>query len=636
MDYRETLEYISSVNWKGSVPGLDRISVLMEKLGNPQDKLKFVHIGGTNGKGSTAAFISHILRAAGYRTGLFISPYIQEFNERIQIDNQNISNEDLAEIATYIRPYAESMDDLPTEFELNTAIAFEYFYRKKCDIVVLEVGMGGEFDATNVIKKPEAAVLTAIGLDHMEYLGDTVVKIASTKAGIIKPGCQVVLYRQSDEVTDVIRQRCNEVNARLHISEPDKLQLINSDINGQTYDSEHGMLNIKLAAQYQKYNLATAVRTIEVLIENGFEISDQDIQNGLRESFWPGRFEILNTDPVFLVDGAHNPHGMKAAAESLRAVFSDKKLIVIFGVLKDKDYEQMLDIISPLVKVMLCVTPENKRALDASSLAEEVRSRGVEAKVFRSISDAVDAAFSMADSSDVICAIGSLYMIGDIKTYTGSFMKRGKKMKISENTCREFVHVLASKEPVPGGGGAAALCGAIGTALGNMVGSLTTGKKKYADVEDEIRNLMGKCQMIRERLVELIDEDAACFEPLANAYRLPAVTDEEKAHKAAVLEQCSKDACMVPLAIMEKCCEAIDITERMAAIGSRLAVSDAGCSAAILEGALKAASLNIFINTKGLTDRAFANSINVRADKMIEEYGGKAAEIFDMVAGLLK
>lgn len=441
MDYQEALQYISSVNWKGCVPGLGRITKLLDKLGNPQDSLKFVHIGGTNGKGSTAAFVSNILRQAGYKTGLFISPYIEVFNERMQINNRYISDEELAQITTYIRPFADAMEDAPTEFELNTAIAMVYFQKNHCDIVVLEVGMGGEYDATNVIRFPEAAVITAIGLDHTEYLGDTVEKIAATKAGIIKPGCDVVLYSQDENVTEVIREKCREKNASLYLSEPDKLTLLSADIDGQTFQSPYGNLFISLAAAYQKNNLAVALKTTEVLIARGYHITQDDIRQGLAAAKWPGRFEVLHRDPVFIVDGAHNPHGMTAAVKSLKEILHGRRAILIFGVLADKDYEGMLRLLLPLAQKIYCVSPDSQRALNANALAETIRQLccntlgqeetcgeddpGLihEVRSFNGVGDAIDAAFAAASKQDVICALGSLYMIGDIKSYMAVYQK---------------------------------------------------------------------------------------------------------------------------------------------------------------------------------------------------------------------
>jgi len=432
MNYQEALQFISSVSWKGSVPGLERIQELMHRLGDPQDGLRFVHIGGTNGKGSVAAFISHILRAAGFRTGLFISPFIEVFNERMQVNNEYISDEELAEITAYVRPFAEQMEDVPTEFELNTAIGFVYFSRHACDIVVLEVGMGGEFDATNVIKSPEVAVITAIGLDHTEYLGDTLEKIAATKAGIIKPGCKVVLYRESaaegpydnDPVLKVIQKRCEEQGAELYLSDPGMLKRIRSDLEGQSFLSEYGQLDISLAAAYQQYNLAAALTAVRALQDAGFSITPAQIRQGVQETTWPGRFEILRRSPVFLVDGAHNPHGMEAAVKSLADTFPGKKLILIFGVLADKDYQKMLELILPLAGTVLCVTPANPRALQAADLAARIRKMTpdpdeVQTEIMEGIDDAIKEAYRIARPEDVICAIGSLYMISEVKARLG-------------------------------------------------------------------------------------------------------------------------------------------------------------------------------------------------------------------------
>lgn len=418
MNYQEALKYISSVNWKGSRPGLERITELMNKLGNPQDKLKFIHIAGTNGKGSVAAFTSNILRESGYKVGLFISPFIEVFNERMQINDQNISDAELAEIVEYIKPFADEMQDLPTEFELNTAIALIYFSRNNCDIVVFEVGMGGEFDATNIIKSPEVAVITSIGLDHVEYLGDTVEKIAATKSGIIKPGCDVVLYKQSQNIIDIINKRCMEVNASLHVTNPDALHLLDADIDQQEFKTaEYGKLVIHLTASYQKNNLAVVLLIADLLKKKGYHIDNESIKRGLAQTYWPGRFEVLQKNPVFLVDGAHNPQGIEATASSLKAAFENKKIIFVFGVLADKDYNAMLDTIAPLAKCIMCVSPENSRALSANDLANEVSKRNIPAIICETIQKGVDEALSMAQADGVVCAIGSLYMVGDIKSY---------------------------------------------------------------------------------------------------------------------------------------------------------------------------------------------------------------------------
>ncbi|MCQ2513399.1 MAG: bifunctional folylpolyglutamate synthase/dihydrofolate synthase [Lachnospiraceae bacterium] len=418
MNYQETLDYIASINWKGSVLGLERIRTLLNMLGNPQKDLKFVHIGGTNGKGSTAAFTSSVLVEAGLKVGLFISPYIEVFNERMQINNEYISADELAEITSYIRPFADSMEDKPTEFELNTAISLVYYQRNACDIVVFEVGMGGELDSTNVIDSPEVAVITAIGLDHTVELGDTIEKIAATKSGIIKEGCSTVLYKQVESVTEVIAEKCKKVNSRLYISEPENVKFTGVCVEYQSFEYPgYGELRIPLIGGYQLQNVAVALKVIEALRDRGYTITEEAVRNGLAKTKWPGRFEVINKDPLFIVDGAHNPHGIKATTSSLKDIFKDEKLTFIFGVMADKDYMDMVNQVAPLAKEVLCVTPDNPRALEAAELAKIYEGMGIPAIPCASIGEAVDMAFEKAGKDGIICALGSLYQIGDIKRY---------------------------------------------------------------------------------------------------------------------------------------------------------------------------------------------------------------------------
>ncbi len=417
MNYAETLDYIHNINKAWTKPGLERISCLMELLGNPQKGMKFIHIGGTNGKGSTCAFLSSILVEAGYNVGLFTSPYIETYNERMQINNKNIPDDELCELVEYVRPYVDMMEDKPTEFELNTALSLLYYKKHAVDIVVFEVGLGGELDSTNVIDSPEVAVITAIGLDHTEYLGDTVEKIAETKSKIIKEGCSVVLYKQADNITQVIAERSREVGAKLYISEPDKVKAGGVSIDRQLFSYEGmGDMAMPLVGEYQLKNIAVVIKVVEALRERGWKISEGAVIRGIEKVKWPGRFEIISYDPIFIVDGAHNPHGMEAAVSSIKTLFKDEKVILIFGVMADKDYLNMLDMVLPVAKELLAVTPANPRALSAKDLAAIVNKKGVKAEAYESIEEAIDAAFVKAGHGNVICGLGSLYMIGDIKT----------------------------------------------------------------------------------------------------------------------------------------------------------------------------------------------------------------------------
>ena len=416
MTYKEALKYIHSVNWVGSKLGLERTRELLEKLGNPQKELKFIHIAGTNGKGSTAAMLSSILERAGYRTGLYTSPFINRFNERMQVNGEQIPDGTLAELTDHIRPYADAMEDAPTEFELITALAMEYFRRERCDIVVLEVGMGGELDSTNVIDTPEAAVIAAMGLDHVKELGPTMADIARAKAGIIKPGCAVVSYGGNPEADLVFEQVCRERGASLHRPDFSKIVPGGFGLDGQSF-SYGGWtdLRIPLVGRYQMNNAAVVLETVEVLRSRGWQIPDGAVRQGLEHTRWPARFEVLRRDPVFIVDGGHNPHGIRATAESLTRLFPGRKITFVTGVMADKDVESILGLIVPLAEQFFTVRPENPRAMKAEELAQRIRALGARATACGSVADGVAKAIAAEGADGVACALGSLYMSGEVR-----------------------------------------------------------------------------------------------------------------------------------------------------------------------------------------------------------------------------
>ena len=416
MNYSEALSYIHSVCWKGSVPGLSRTRELLGKLGNPEQSLKFIHIAGTNGKGSTAAMLASILEEAGYTVGLYTSPFINRFNERMQVNHTCIGDEELAELTDYVRPYADSMADSPTEFELITAIAMEFFKRKHCDIVVLEVGMGGALDSTNVIDTPEVAVIAAMGFDHTRELGSTMTEIASAKAGIIKPHGDVVIYGQNPEAEAVFERVAAEQHSTL--SRPDYSQLIPCDFSLEGQSFSYGTwkdLRIPLVGAYQLNNAAVVLTAVEVLRRKGWSISDDAVREGLAHTRWPARFEVLHRDPVFIVDGGHNPHGIKATAESLQRIFPGQKFVFVTGVMADKDVEHILGLIVPMARRFYTVTPPNPRAMQADVLAQRIQAMGADAIPCDSIPQAVASAMDFAGPDGVVCALGSLYMSGDVR-----------------------------------------------------------------------------------------------------------------------------------------------------------------------------------------------------------------------------
>lgn len=415
MNVNEALNYIHSVSWKGSVPGLSRTRELLKRLGDPQKKLKFIHVAGTNGKGSTAAMLDSVLRAAGYRSGLYTSPFITCFNERMQVNGEMISDGELAEITEQVRPHAEAMDDHPTEFELVTAIAMVYFARHACDIVVLEVGLGGELDSTNVIDTPEVAVICNIGYDHTEVLGDTLEKIAQAKAGIIKGG-DAVIYRCADSVETVFAERCKAMGATLHRADFDGLRLLHSSFEGQVFDcGERKALELPLLGRHQLKNAAVVLGAVDVLTKNGWHISEQQLRTGLKAVIWPGRFELLRKAPVFIVDGGHNPQCIEALAKNIADYLPDMPITGLTGVMADKDYADMYRIVAPYITRFVTVTPCNPRALPAEKLADALARYGKPVTACGSVAEGVRTAIAQTEPNGAVVAFGSLYMVGDIR-----------------------------------------------------------------------------------------------------------------------------------------------------------------------------------------------------------------------------
>lgn len=417
MTYEEALTYIHSVCWKGSVPGLSRTQELLAKMGNPEKNTKYVHITGTNGKGSTAAMTASVLRKAGYKVGLFTSPYLWRFNERMNVDGCDIDDQELADITEFVRPLAESMTEKPTEFELVSVIGFEYFARHKCDIVVLEVGMGGALDSTNVIPAPEVAVLTNIGLDHTEYLGSTLEAIAATKSGIIKPGCEAVLYESTEGVHAAVKAACEKQDVNLTIADFDAITAKEHDFSGQTFSYKHfSDIRLPLLGNHQLRNCAVVLETVEALRRQGWSISDSDIYSGIAETVWPGRFELLSRHPVFIVDGGHNPQCLYALAENTALYLKGKDITALTGVMADKDYMDMYAAMAPYINRFVTVTPDNPRSLAGETLAALLTERfGKPAAAMQSVEEGVLEAIRQAGDDGVVLAFGSLYMTGAIR-----------------------------------------------------------------------------------------------------------------------------------------------------------------------------------------------------------------------------
>jgi len=415
----QTLDYIHSIKWQGSKPGLERTQELLCALGNPEKKLKFVHVAGTNGKGSTCACIASILQEAGYRTGLFISPFVICFNERMQINGEYISDDELVELTDEIRHFADAMIDSPTEFELVTALAMLFFHKKQCDIVVLEVGMGGRLDSTNVIETPELAVITAIGYDHVKELGPTLRDIAGEKAGITKPGGDVLVYGGVPDVVEVFERVSKERGASLSFADFNRITDQEFSLSGIKFGFEpYGKILLPLIGAYQPKNAAVAITAAEILRKKGYDISDENIVNGIETVRWPGRFEVLGYNPVFILDGSHNPQGMVATAESLYSHFGDtgeKKVIFIIGVMADKDLDAMISPIVQFAKAFVTVKPDNLRAMESCELAAKLKRFGAPVIDCVAVNIGVSEALDMAGEDDIICAMGSLFFSAEVR-----------------------------------------------------------------------------------------------------------------------------------------------------------------------------------------------------------------------------
>lgn len=426
MDYKETLEYIHSVSWLGSRPGLERITELCERLSHPEEGLSFIHVTGTNGKGSTCAMTESILRAAGYKTGLFTSPFVRCFNERIAINGIPVSNEVLCQATEIVKAEADKMQSPPTEFELITAIALVIFKLEKCDAVVLEVGMGGRLDSTNIIKSPLVSVITGVSLDHTAILGDTVEKIAKEKAGIIKKGCPV-LYggrdipnvsegSEGEDAYRVIRKAAEENGSALAYCDYGELKIKSSDLNGTVFDyKDHKDISLSLLGLYQPENAVKAIETAEILRKRGFKISDEDIREGLKGAKWQARFEKLSQSPLVIYDGSHNPEGIEAARTALSYYFKNERVNLLTGVMADKDYTEMAKKLAPFAKKVFTVTPSNPRSLSASALAEVYGELSVSAENFDSVYEGFKTAYydSIKENVPLVC-LGSLYMYAEV------------------------------------------------------------------------------------------------------------------------------------------------------------------------------------------------------------------------------
>ena len=420
MNYNEAVKYINSLGKHRVVPGLVNIEEICKRLGNPQEQLKFVHIAGTNGKGSTLAYISTVLRTQGYRVGRYISPSIFDYRERIQVNGKPISKTCLTKIVKQLKGICSTMVEngfpLPTTFEVETALAFEYFLEQHCDIVVLETGMGGLLDATNIVQNTLVSVIATIGRDHMQVLGETLSEIATNKAGIIKPGCNVISFPQEEEAMRVIYQTVESKRCSLTIADSRNADHIIYGIDKQQFDyGRWKALEITLAGKFQIDNAILAIEALQALGERGFAVSERALRKGLLNTQWRGRFTILARKPLFIVDGAHNEEAAKKLSQSIELYCKNKRIIYIMGFLKDKEYEKIINLTCDYADYIIAITPSNNaRALLAHELAKELLKVHQHVSAVQNINSAVEMSYTLAGKDDVIIAFGSLSFLGEL------------------------------------------------------------------------------------------------------------------------------------------------------------------------------------------------------------------------------
>jgi len=428
MTYEEAREFIIESNQYGSILGLKTITELLNRLDNPQDKLRTIHVAGTNGKGSTSAFISSVLSCAGYKVGRYLSPSVFSYREIVQISNINhadiIASEYItkAGICKAIEAIKSACEEMvrdgfahPTSFEIETAMAFLYFYEERVDFAIIEVGMGGRLDATNVLHKPVGCIITSISMDHMQFLGDTLEEIATEKAGIIKKGAFVISQNKAPEVLKVLEKSCKHTGTQLVLADPEQVTVKSLTPEGTTFIYQDQEYKIRLLGKHQIGNALNAINTAAELGQLGYQISKHAIIQGLFFTSWRGRFDVIAREPYFVIDGAHNEDAARQLKKAVEAYFLDRRVIGIMGVFADKEYEKILSIMAPVLNTLITLTPNNSRALLSFKLAKEAERSGIDIVVdANTVHNAITFAYQKAEKEDVIIAFGSLSYLGEL------------------------------------------------------------------------------------------------------------------------------------------------------------------------------------------------------------------------------
>ncbi|MBO5395877.1 MAG: bifunctional folylpolyglutamate synthase/dihydrofolate synthase [Clostridia bacterium] len=420
MTLGEAVNYYHSLEKFGIMPGLERISLLSERLGSPHKKLKFIHVAGTNGKGSTCTALASVLHSAGYKTGLYTSPYVIDFRERIQLGMKMISPEDLISCTEKVKGAIEELSDEGvkiTEFEAVTAAAFLFYAEKECDIVVLETGLGGRFDATNIIENPLCSIITSVSFDHIGVLGDTLGKIAFEKCGIIKKGCPVITgSEQPVEVLKVIKETAEEMKSPLILRDSEELfELVSESITGTVVDSSEGKFEIPFPGRHQLHNMSLVTGAVCVLREKGFDIGSEAVIRGTENARIPARIEVLSKNPLVILDGSHNDGSTAALGQLIKKHLEGKRILAVMGMMADKDIKKSLGNLIPFFSKVITVEPSNPRSMRSEELADIVGKFGIESISCKDPVQGVETAFSLLDGFDVLIVCGSLYLAGDVR-----------------------------------------------------------------------------------------------------------------------------------------------------------------------------------------------------------------------------
>lgn len=400
------------------MPGLDRIKILLERLGSPEKDLRCIHVAGTNGKGTVCSFLASVLKEAGYKTGLYTSPYIVDFRERIRVDGEMISEKDLEEVTETVKAEIEKLrseDIIITEFEAVTAAAFLYYKNAGCDFVVLETGLGGRFDATNVIESPLASVIVSISLDHVNILGNTISEIAFEKCGIIKKGCPVVTNSaQQTDALSVIKEQSEIKNSKLIVADVNAIKVIDESIKGSKIVYSDRNIFVPFPGNHQRENCITAITVIDLLKEQGTIISEKAIADGIRKTRNPARCEVVSEKPLVILDGCHNEDSARALCSVMEKHLKDKKITAIMGMMADKDIDKVLSMMMPYFDKVYTVTPSNPRAMSREELCEKIKKHGTQAESIDLSKDMLDKIIEIMNEDEVLIVCGSLYLCSDV------------------------------------------------------------------------------------------------------------------------------------------------------------------------------------------------------------------------------